>query len=98
MGHYILHYADDTTLDLPITYGQDIWNWWVWGLPEASMEPGGAIPVWIGSNKATRRDGAALRLYKSTRLNPRTDAELVSIDFVSDMSATAPFLVALTVE
>jgi hypothetical protein len=39
-----------------------------------------------------------LRLYKTTWDNPLADLEIISIDFVSNMAAPAPFLIAITAE
>jgi hypothetical protein len=37
-------------------------------------------------------------LYKSTLTNPQPDVTISNIDFVSSMTLTAPFVVAITVE
>jgi hypothetical protein len=39
-----------------------------------------------------------LRLFQTSRDNPRPDLEVVSFDFVSAMTTSAPFLIAVTVE
>ncbi len=39
-----------------------------------------------------------LRLFLSTFDNPRPDVEVPAIDFVSELTPAAPFLVAMTVE
>jgi eukaryotic-like serine/threonine-protein kinase len=98
VGAYVLHYADGQQAELPIVYGQDTANTWIWGLPHAPKEPGGAVAVWAGSNRAAAKSGQSLYLYRSTRENPRPEVELVSIDFVSRMSPASPFLIALTLE
>jgi hypothetical protein len=98
VGRYVLHYADGGQEELPIVMGRDTGSWWLEGLPGAPSEPGGAIPVWSGRNRANDKDGCALYFYRWTRENPRPDAELVSIDFRSSLSPGSPILLALTVE
>jgi hypothetical protein len=44
------------------------------------------------------RHDNALRLFKTSWVNPHPAEEIVSIDFSSNMKSAAPFLVALTVE
>lgn len=85
-------------MELPIIFGRDTWDWWQSGLQEVPDSLNAAVPVWIGSNRATVKDGGLIYLYKSTRENPRPDVEVVSIDFLSDMSTASPFLVALSVD
>jgi hypothetical protein len=98
IGRYVLHYADGGQSELPIVYGRDSFNYWFWGLPKVSDLPGHAHPVWTGHNPVAASNGAMIGLYKSTRENPRPEVEIVSIDFISDMTRASPFLVALTVE
>jgi hypothetical protein len=45
---------------------------------------------------ATQR-GAALRLYVSSWDNPRPEAQLATLDYVSAMTDSAPILIAITV-
>jgi hypothetical protein len=39
-----------------------------------------------------------LRLYQTCWTNPRPEVEVRTVDFVSAMTGSAPFLIALTVE
>ena len=90
IGHYIMHYADGQRHELPIVYGQDVRDWCVQG-----GEPAKDVsPVWRG----TSADAASIRLYKTTWSNPRPDVEITSIDYVSAMTDSAPFLIAITAE
>jgi hypothetical protein len=102
VGSYILHFADGHREELPIVYGQDLANWWFYGLPWELRELKGrrhALVAWAGDNCPARRKlDASICLWKSTRENPHPDVEVVSIDFVSASKGTAPFLVGLTVE
>ncbi len=96
IGRYVLHYAGGQTADLPILYGVDVRDWWV-----SSSEPKdakSAAIVWTGSNPAADAMGTSLRLFKRTYDNPKPDLEIESLDFVSALSDSAPFLIAATVE
>lgn len=57
--------------------------------------------AWVGSNpylKQLQSRDNFLRLYSTTFANPRPAEAISTIDYVSTMTMTAPFLVALTVE
>ena len=98
VGKYVLHYSDDQERELQVKLGRDTGPWLFPGLPPAPKAPGGAIPVWVGKNLQGARIGCSICLYMSTRDNPRPDAEITSIDFVSTRSSASPFLAALTVK
>jgi WD40 repeat protein/serine/threonine protein kinase len=98
VGSYVLHYADGQRQELPVLFGRDTGEWYFWGIPYGTTEPGAAVVAWTGRNSWAARHEASICLYKSVRENPRPAVELVSIDFVSSMSEAAPFLAALTVE
>lgn len=57
-----------------------------------------AEEVWSGSDAATRRNGQRTRLFKYTWENPLPDAEIATIDIISSLSYSGPFLVAITIE
>jgi hypothetical protein len=92
IGRYVLHYADGQVQVLPIIYGADLRDWHVES--DSSERLARATTVWRGRNAA----GYNVRLFRSTRENPRPEVEVESVDFVSDMAGAAPFLIALTVE
>lgn len=98
VSRFVLRYADNSTEELPVLSGRDIGNWWAFGLPDMPENPGDALVVWSGKNRANLMDRCSLYLYKSSRANPHPDLELESIDLVSTMSPASPILVALTVE
>ena len=50
------------------------------------------------TSDAARSAGVTQRLYKNTRANPLPDVPIDAIDFVSTMSGSAPFLIAITTE
>ena len=91
VGRYVVHYTDGTTQEIPLVYGSDLRNFWV--LPNEPLEASNAQLAWTGKNQLSD-----LRLFHFTWPNPRPDVEVASIDFVSAMAQSAPFLIALTVE
>jgi hypothetical protein len=95
LGEYVIHYADGQTRSAPILYQRNVLDWWV-GAEDA--HPTEAQEVWRGSNPATRAVDMATHLIKYTWENPLPDVEVQTIDFVSDVIAAAPHLVAVTVE
>ena len=50
------------------------------------------------ANAATERQQASLRVFDSTRDNPHPEQQIQSVDFVSAMTDSAPFLIAITLE
>jgi hypothetical protein len=54
--------------------------------------------VWTGMNDATRKRGVGMRLFQSHWDNPLPEVEIESIDFVSSLAHSAPFLIAITTE
>ena len=96
IGSYLIHYANGDQRVVPILYGFDVRNWW----PQ-SDEPTtshGLVVAWKGANDATRPLNSLIRLYKSTWSNPLPDLEIKSIDFISAMTDSEPFLIAITAE
>lgn len=85
--------------------GEHVFDWW-YPLFKTGINPRqfkmapGTERAWTGSNPFIREiwPGESLILYKSTFDNPRPDVPITSLDYVSTMTLTAPFLVALTVE
>jgi hypothetical protein len=95
LGSYVIHYADGETRRAPILYGRNVMDWWA---RPGEASPSEAQEVWRGSNPATRAAGFSTHLIGYTWENPLPDVEITTIDFVSDVIAAAPNLVAITVE
>jgi eukaryotic-like serine/threonine-protein kinase len=109
IGGYVMHYADGTQQELEIRYGQDVRAFW-WS---AGLDPD-VVSWWnLQTDSRKEATKATLagellpnrmhpevprRLYHRSWENPRPEVEVVSIDFVSRMTRSGPFLVALTVE
>ena len=98
IGHYVVHYADDSTEKIPLLYGKNIRGWT--SLPSTSTELAltNATDVWKDSNAYSSKSGAHLRLAKFTWKNSKPESEIRSIDLVSAMTDAAPFLMAITTD
>ncbi len=103
IGRYVLHYADGSIERFNIVYGETLADWWV--DPNRLPELENGVPAWSGSNpfletQAVRQSFGVrtVNLFKSTWKNPKPNVEVESIDFVSEVTNAAPFLVAVTVE
>jgi hypothetical protein len=94
IGSYVVRYQDGQTTRIPIVYGKDVLDWWT---PRGSEPPASEV-AWTGSNAAAKGANITLKLYKTTWTNPRSDALIQSLDFVSVNSGSAPFLIAITAE
>ena len=57
-----------------------------------------SMVAWTGPCWVLAAPEKTVRLYKSTYTNPFPETEVVQIDFISAMTRSAPFLVAMTVE
>lgn len=100
IGHYEILYADGQRALLPIEYGRHVRSWWsrLGDADSATARLEQAEVAWTGSNPAVAEQGGTLRLYLCRYPNPRPEIEIASINFVSAMTQSAPFLVALTIE
>lgn len=93
VGKYTVHYANGAARDIPVTYGADVRDWWT----QAGEDAGTARVAWSGRNLANP-DGPAKQLYLTTWENPLPETAIESLDFSSTLSASAPFLIAITIE
>jgi hypothetical protein len=95
IGEYVLHYAGGQTASIPILYRRQVTDWWI---QERDPVPTDADVAWTGENEASHKLGCRVQLYRYTANNPLPDQEIETVDFVSTMTESAPFLVALTIE
>jgi RNA polymerase sigma factor (sigma-70 family) len=101
----VLHYADGSTNAIDLIAGQTIFDCWnvlfKTGVDPffTNASPGTEI-AWWGSNSLVERlnPDESLVLFKSVFLNPRPDVAVTSVDYVSTMTETGPFLAGLTVD
>jgi hypothetical protein len=96
VGEYIVRYDDGGTATIPLVYGQDTRDWWT--QPNEPFTARRAALVWLGANPRGGASGHLLRLFKSSWPNPRPEAIVTTVDFVSSMNDPGPFLAALTAE
>lgn len=95
IGEYVLHYANGTSKTIPILYQRHAKDWWI---KDGDPVLTDADIAWTGENEAARKLGYNIQLYKYTANNPLPDEEIAALDFVSAMTESGPFLVALTIE
>ena len=91
IGDYVLHYADHQQHVFPVVYGKDLRDWNIGSDPNTPAPRGKvAWSVWQGPY--------AFRIYETTWTNPVPAIDITSVEFVSQMSSSAPFLISVTVD
>jgi tetratricopeptide (TPR) repeat protein len=102
IGAYVIHCANGETYEQPIRYDVEVGGWWgprgTVSESTAGASHNSPTLVWRGLNPANMRYKAWSRLFQTTWDNPQPEVEIESIDFHSDLTTCAPFLVAITVE
>lgn len=94
IGRYLVHYASGARRTVLLVYGRDVRDWWT----DTSEIVGDELQVaWTGENHSSP-GGPELRLYQTRWENPLPEEEITSIDFISTMSDSAPFLIGITAE
>jgi hypothetical protein len=91
-----LHFADRSTAQVPIIYGSDVKARWFDRDDESELL--NPKPAWISPPDKNSPTGRSLRLYVSSWTNKEPALELTSVDFVSGMTASAPFLLGVTID
>ncbi|HXJ57508.1 MAG TPA: serine/threonine-protein kinase [Verrucomicrobiae bacterium] len=91
LADYAIGYADEQQHVFPIVYGLDVRDWNVGSDPKTQV--GRGMTAW-----STWQKPFAFRIFTSIWTNPVPELEIVSLDFASRMEASAPFLIAITVE
>jgi len=92
----VLHYADGAESHLEIRHRENVLDFWAWR--PATPTDTNTVVAWTGESPATARRGFGVRLCRTTFANPQPQKKIETIDYVSAMAGSAPFLVALTVE
>jgi len=95
IGEYVLHYANGQTVNIPIVYQRNVRDWFI---KNGDQIPTDADIAWTGENEASHKLGYNIQLYTYTVNNPFPDVGIETIDIVSTMTESGPFLIALTVE
>ena len=100
----VWRYADGRSRESEIVYGRHVRDWWIRNDDRPTSE---ARVGWEGTNPVAEESYRAspfgdpnqkIRLYMATWDNPRPEAEVESLDFVSRDEQSAPFVVGMTVE
>jgi hypothetical protein len=89
VGRYVVHFADGQTLEFHLIYGTELRS-----VNLSPEPPRRATLAWAGTNA----DHQALRLFRTTWENPRPDVAIETLDFNSQMTAAAPFVLAISAE
>lgn len=92
IGKYRVKYKDGTAAEIPIVVGREVLEWHAGVEKSETLE--NATVAWEGRN-ARQID---VRLFRTTWMNKTPHTTIAEIDFVSNMTAAAPFLVAITLE
>lgn len=99
VANFVLHYLDGDQADYAIRQGVEVLDWWEW--PRAPIKRPSStntVVAWTGSNPASEHQGARVRLFDTAFNNPHPEKEIQSVDYISAMAGSAPFMVALTIE
>lgn len=101
----VIHYEDGSTREINMVAGQQVFDWWqptfTTGIPASWRTPAPDTELaWVGSNPWIRQwqPDLSLCLYRSSFENPQPGVAISTLDYVSTMTVTCPFLVGLTVE
>ena len=91
IADYVLHYSDHQQHVFPVLYGNDLRDWNIGSDPNTPA-PRGRV-AWSGWQPPY-----AFRVYETTWTNPVPALDITGIEFVSQMSSSAPFLIAISVD
>jgi hypothetical protein len=95
LGSYLIHYEDQQVQEVPIIYGVQVLSWV--GQADEGFEGPDSVLAWERRHDVPR-PGGTIRLYKTHWRNPRPGTLVRSIDFISAVTNSAPFLVAITAQ
>jgi hypothetical protein len=98
IGWLIWHYADGSQHSCLIDYGRHVRDYWTDHDPRTDTSQ--ARLAWEGIDPVPNWGGprTRLRVYQCYWDNPEPELEVVNFDFVSALTTSAPFLIAVTVE
>ena len=96
----VLHYADKSMREIDIKTGVHVRDWW--GDPKQKLTGKNSVLTWTGTNPALNQYGGehpgSLRIYMTTFENPQPGTKIATIDYVSTMRNSSPFLIGLSIE
>ncbi|HAV65232.1 MAG TPA: hypothetical protein DCY13_23025 [Verrucomicrobiales bacterium] len=94
IGHFMVHYEDGESTEVPIIYGRHVVDWWNPPTPDQQE----VRVAWSGTIQKSPGHEQIGRVYQYSWDNPRALVPIKSLDFVSRMAAPAPFLLGISVE
>ena len=80
---------------IPILYGKDVKTRWFNPRQGAGLDP---KPAWVSPPDQAGSARKSLRLYRKTWENPAPEVPVKTLSFVSHMTASTPFLLAITLD
>jgi len=96
----VLHYAQGEAAELPIQYGVQVRDWWMWNQKESPFMGPDTEMAWEGENELSKSKNYRIRVYATRFENPSPERLIETIDYVraSTSGSATPFLLGLTVE
>ncbi len=91
VASYVIHYTDGAPQEFQLRAQEDLDEWQTAGKPRDLAR---ATVAWTGKNPR----GQVVQLFHSRWDNPRPEAVIEKIDFVSTLTDCASFLLAITAE
>ncbi len=86
IGNYVLHYANGETKKIPLVYGRN------------TKDSFGGYAGSVVTDATIAWSSQAVKVFKYTGNNPLPGVEIKTMDFVSNNTQAAPFLIAMTIE
>lgn len=93
----LIHYADGAVAEAKIIYGKHVVDWWD-NNPETAPKDPATVIGWHGQNRVSKMFGTEIRLYRTPFRNPRPEAEIAQISFVSENRNAATFILGVTLQ
>jgi hypothetical protein len=98
LARWIIHYADGSTREWPVVYGEQVRDW-TWTPTEEPLEANQATVAWRGPPPlSSDHDFDCVRLFKATWSNPQPEIEITSLEYRVGETAMKPLVVAITAE
>jgi WD40 repeat protein/serine/threonine protein kinase len=96
VGVFQLCYSDGLRREIEIQYGRDVRDWWV--SRDSNLNVERSTVAWIARRLSASLATEKVRLFRTTYENPRPEIDVVSVNFISKKTQSAPFLLAMTIE
>ena len=91
----VIRQGQDLESEQPLISGRNLADWWS---QNDASDDGGPVIAWTGQNAEATKAGCHLRLFKVTWENPQPELPVESFTFRSELTYSAPFLLAVTAE